>query len=222
MIIKLNLHLKNTEFMKKKFTDKQISILDVAEELIAQNGFEGTSVREICSKAGINVAMISYYFGSKEKMMGYLYQYRVQKTKDSFSEFAQTIRDGKPEMQLKEIIKFIVSHLFKFSYFHGFVTQELRHTDYLKEDLKAFYETVVGKFDEVVKKGVASGVFTHAPKSEDLLTTILGSSLFVIRNKNFYGSFLGSKENYLQEAEKKVKNSLLQMIFLYVGYNKEL
>lgn len=208
--------------MKKKFTEKQIHILDVAEELIAKNGFEGTSVREICSKAQINVAMISYYFGSKEKMMSYLYQYRVQKTRESFSEFAKTIKDSKPEMQLKEIIKFIVSHLFKFSYFHGFVTQELRHTDYLKEDLKAFYETTVNKLDEVVRKGIASGVFTHAPKAEDLLTSILGSSLFVIRNKNFYSNFLVNKEgNYLQEAEKKVKNSLLQMIFLYVGYNKE-
>lgn len=208
--------------MKKKFTEKQIHILDVAEELIAKNGFEGTSVREICAKAKINVAMISYYFGSKEKMMGYLYQYRVQRTRENFSEFAQIIREGKPEMQLKEIIKFIVAHLFKYSYFHGFVTQELRHTDYLKEDLIEFYETAVSKFDEVIKKGIASGVFTHAPKPEDILTTILGSSLFVIRNRNFYKNFLTHKEgNYLQEAEKKVKNNLQQMIFLYVGYSKD-
>ncbi len=53
--------------MGKKFTDKQIHILDIAEELIAKKGYEGTSVRDICSKANINVAMISYYFGSKEK-----------------------------------------------------------------------------------------------------------------------------------------------------------
>ncbi len=42
--------------MSKKFTDKQIHILNVAEELIAQKGFEGTSVREISSKAEINVS----------------------------------------------------------------------------------------------------------------------------------------------------------------------
>ena len=50
--------------MRKKFTEKQIKILDVAEELIAKKGFDGTSVRDICTKANINVAMISYYFGS--------------------------------------------------------------------------------------------------------------------------------------------------------------
>ena len=43
--------------------------LEAAEELIAEKGFEETTVRNICQKANINVAMISYYFGSKEKMM---------------------------------------------------------------------------------------------------------------------------------------------------------
>lgn len=121
--------------MKKKFSEKQIHILDVAEKLIAKKGFEGTSVRDISTEAQINVAMISYYFGSKEKMMSYLYRYRVQKTRESFAEFAEIIKEGKPEMQMKELIKFVVNQLFKYNYFHGFVTQELRHTEHLKDDL---------------------------------------------------------------------------------------
>ncbi len=94
--------------MKKKFTEKQIAdSRHRGRSLIAKKGFEGTSVRDISAKANINVAMISYYFGSKEKMMVNLYQYRVQKTRETFAEFTQTIKDGKPEMQLKEIINFV-------------------------------------------------------------------------------------------------------------------
>ncbi|ANF50858.1 TetR family transcriptional regulator [Chryseobacterium glaciei] len=206
--------------MKKKFTEKQIHILDIAEELIAKKGYEGTSVRDICSKASINVAMISYYFGSKEKMMSYLYQYRVLKTRENFSEFADTIKDGKPEMQMKEIIKYIVSQLFKYNYFHGFVTQELRHTENLKDELLDFYQLFVKKLDEVIKKGVTSGVFTFTPKPEDILTTIIGSTLFVIRNKNFYELYVPSKneEAYSKEAEKKVRMNLLMSIFAILGY----
>ncbi|KPH11970.1 MULTISPECIES: TetR/AcrR family transcriptional regulator [Chryseobacterium] len=206
--------------MKKKFTEKQIHILDIAEELIAKKGYEGTSVRDICSKANINVAMISYYFGSKEKMMSYLYQYRVLKTRETFSEFADTIKEGKPEMQMKEIIKYIVSQLFKYNYFHGFVTQELRHTENLKDELLDFYQLFVKKLDEVIKKGVASGVFTFTPKPEDILTTILGSTLFVIRNKNFYELYVPSKneETYAKEAEKKVRMNLLLSVFAILGY----
>ena len=205
--------------MRKKFTDKQIIILDVAEELIAKKGFDGTSVRDICTKANINVAMISYYFGSKEKMMSYLYRYRVQKTRESFAEFAEIIRDGKPEMQMKELIKYVVNQLFKFNYFHGFVTQELRHTEHLKDDLLEFYNTFTAKIDGVIKKGVASGVFHNAPKPEDILTLIVGSSLFVIRNKNFYEMYVtGEEENYLEDAEKKVLANLLVTVFSLLGY----
>lgn len=206
--------------MKKKFTEKQIHILDIAEELIAKKGYEGTSVRDICSKANINVAMISYYFGSKEKMMSYLYQYRVLKTRENFSEFADTIKEGKPEMQMREMIKYIVSQLFKYNYFHGFVTQELRHTENLKDELLDFYQLFVKKLDEVIKKGVASGVFTFTPKPEDILTMIIGSTLFVIRNKNFYELYVPSKneEAYAKEAEKKVRMSLLLSVFAILGY----
>ncbi|SIQ39567.1 MULTISPECIES: TetR/AcrR family transcriptional regulator [Chryseobacterium] len=206
--------------MKKKFTEKQIHILDIAEELIAKKGYEGTSVRDICSKANINVAMISYYFGSKEKMMSYLYQYRVLKTRENFSEFADTIKEGKPEMQLREMIKYIVSQLFKYNYFHGFVTQELRHTENLKDELLDFYQLFVKKLDEVIKKGVASGIFTFTPKPEDILTMIIGSTLFVIRNKNFYELYVPSKneETYTKEAEKKVRMNLLLSVFAILGY----
>ena len=205
--------------MRKKFTEKQIKILDVAEELIAKKGFDGTSVRDICSKANINVAMISYYFGSKEKMMSYLYQYRVQRTKESFSEFAQTIKEGKPEMQMKEIVNYVISLLFKYSYFHGFVTQEMRSLDNVKDDLLEFYQTCVIRIEEIVKRGIVSGVFHNAPKSEDILTMIIGSALFVIRNKNFYEIYIkGNEEDYLENAEKKLKNHLNLCVFSLLGY----
>lgn len=209
--------------MKKKFTEKQIKILEVAEELIARKGFDGTSVREISSRANINVAMISYYFGSKEKMLTYLYQYRVQRARESFSEFAQTIKEGKAEMQMKEIIRFINSQMFKYNYFHGFVKQEIRHTDLLKDELQEFYHTAVEKIDEVIKKGIASGIFTFAPKPEDVLTTVIGPALFVIRNRAFFIEYLSdsAEDKFLQEAEQRTLANSYQTIFSLLGYVRQ-
>ena len=205
--------------MKKKFTEKEIQILDVAEELIAKKGFEGTSVRDISAKANINVAMISYYFGSKEKMMVNLYQYRVQKTRETFAEFTQTIKDGKPEMQLKEIINFLVKQLLTYNYFHGFVTQELRHDERVKNTLLEFYQTCVTVLDEVIQKGIVSGVFKRAAKSEDIVSTLIGTVVFTIRNKNFYEMYLkGNEQDYLLNSEKKLKNHLNLCVFALLGY----
>lgn len=58
-------------------SDKREHILNVAEELFAEKGFDGTSVRDIAQSAGVNLAMISYYFGSKEKLLESLIELRA-------------------------------------------------------------------------------------------------------------------------------------------------
>lgn len=55
--------------MSEQYTDKKQYILDAAEKLFSKYGFDATSTREIAEKAGANVAMISYYFGSKENLI---------------------------------------------------------------------------------------------------------------------------------------------------------
>ena len=47
-------------------TDKKI--LYTAENYLQKRGFDATSTRDIAKSAGVNVSMISYYFGSKEKL----------------------------------------------------------------------------------------------------------------------------------------------------------
>jgi AcrR family transcriptional regulator len=41
-------------------------ILEVAAKLFAERGLEGTSVRDIAKEAGLNLSLVSYYFGGKE------------------------------------------------------------------------------------------------------------------------------------------------------------
>lgn len=58
-------------------------ILAKAEKLIALKGFTATSIREIAKEAGVNIAMISYYFGSKEKLLENLLQTRMEENKNT-------------------------------------------------------------------------------------------------------------------------------------------
>jgi len=49
--------------------DKKDQIIGAAEKLFAGVGYDSTSVRDICAEANVNVAMINYYFGSKEGLL---------------------------------------------------------------------------------------------------------------------------------------------------------
>ena len=65
-----------------EYNSKQIEILNVTEKLFAEKGFDGTSVRDIAKAADINVAMVSYYFGSKEKLLESLVLFKTSGLKE--------------------------------------------------------------------------------------------------------------------------------------------
>ena len=46
----------------------QDRLLDAAEELFCDHGFEATTIRDIAAAADCNIASINYYFGSKENL----------------------------------------------------------------------------------------------------------------------------------------------------------
>ena len=52
-------------------------ILDAAEELFMQHGFEGTSMRTLTAKAGVNLAAVNYHFGSKDALIEAVFRRRL-------------------------------------------------------------------------------------------------------------------------------------------------
>jgi AcrR family transcriptional regulator len=52
-------------------------ILDAAEELFMQQGFGGTSMRLLTSKAGVNLAAVNYHFGSKDALIEAVFRRRL-------------------------------------------------------------------------------------------------------------------------------------------------
>src|SRR3546814_735498 len=63
--------MANTQFSTKD------RILGAAEELFAQHGFSGTSLRQVTSRADVNIAAVNYHFGSKENLVTEVFRRRM-------------------------------------------------------------------------------------------------------------------------------------------------
>ncbi|MGA2039195.1 MAG: TetR/AcrR family transcriptional regulator [Bryobacteraceae bacterium] len=50
-------------------SETRLKILDTAERLFGEDGYKAVSLRHITAAAGVNLAAIHYYFGSKEELL---------------------------------------------------------------------------------------------------------------------------------------------------------
>lgn len=57
--------------------NSRTQILDEAEILFCRNGFRETTVRQITKRAGVNLAMLNYYFSSKENLFTEMLRRRI-------------------------------------------------------------------------------------------------------------------------------------------------
>ncbi len=54
--------------MVNELAGKKLEIIETAGQLFADLGIDGTSIRDIVKKCGVNISSINYYFGSKENL----------------------------------------------------------------------------------------------------------------------------------------------------------
>ena len=52
-------------------------ILHAAEELFAAQGFATTSLRQVTSRADVNIAAVNYHFGSKDNLVNEVFRRRM-------------------------------------------------------------------------------------------------------------------------------------------------
>ncbi len=57
--------------------DTRQRILDAAEALFTEHGFDATTLRQITGAAGVNLAAVNYHFGSKEELVREVFRRRL-------------------------------------------------------------------------------------------------------------------------------------------------
>ena len=75
-------------------------ILGAAEELFAQQGFAGTSLRQVTSLAAVNIAAVNYHFGSKENLVNEVFRRRMDgMTAQRLEQLEAAMRQAPPRLE---------------------------------------------------------------------------------------------------------------------------
>ena len=75
-------------------------ILGAAEELFAQHGFTGTSLRQVTSRADVNIAAVNYHFGSKENLVNEVFRRRMDEmSAQRLEALAAAVREHPGELE---------------------------------------------------------------------------------------------------------------------------
>jgi AcrR family transcriptional regulator len=142
-----------------KLTDKKEHILQVAEALFSENGFEGTSIRDIATAADVNVAMISYYFGSKEKLFGEMVQNRTAYMREMIGQLQKTETD--PWKKVDAIIDLYSEKILHNTSFHKILYREMSMDQ--RSELNAIICEILShnhiEFAKIIEDGIAKKVF---------------------------------------------------------------
>lgn len=172
--------------------DKKKHILLTAEKLFATKGYEAATVRDIADEAGVNLAMISYYFGSKEKMMESLFQERMISTK---LRVEQLLSDStinpyeKVEIMLDEYIKKVLDNQ---SFYKILLCEQvMKKSPEVIQLLKSLKLGYAAMFTELVKEGQKKKVFKKNIDVVLALSTMTGTVTQIMINKEYYTEFNG-------------------------------
>ncbi|RTY64767.1 TetR/AcrR family transcriptional regulator [Flavobacterium sp. LB2P53] len=179
--------------MKHNFNDKQIQILEVAETLFAEKGFDGTSIRNIAKEAKINIAMVSYYFGSKERLLESLIVYRTSDLKNQLEHLL--LEDLEPLDKINKLIELYINRINSNRGIYRILHFEFPSKK-SKQNLSVFSELKKGNLKSleiIIKEGQNKGIFRKDIIIPLITPTILGTFFHFHMNKPFFENLLNLK-----------------------------
>ncbi|MDE3184705.1 MAG: TetR/AcrR family transcriptional regulator [Bacteroidota bacterium] len=187
---------------------KKETIIESALRLFSTKGFEGTSVREIATDAGVNVAMINYYFVSKEKLFESVVEYRSLFLKGLFSDLINNHSLSAIE-KIDFIIDQTIDRKLSNAQFHHILHRELslEHRPQLREAISDILLRNMDPVKTIIKNGIRDGEFKQVD-IELTLTTMLGTIHYLLTSDIMCRKILGKKEGFSPFQNKQLKKRL--------------
>lgn len=199
--------------MDKDKIDKKDHILDVAEKIFSDVGYDGASTRMISGEAGVNMAMLNYYFGSKEGLFMAVIERRIS----SFQNLLQNIGADDSMSTWAKVEKYIdiyVERVVNNNCFQKLLYQEMSviKRGELGDRLTRVILQNTSEVKKILKEGVDNGEFRNDIDIELVIAAIYGTKNFVINTPMVSSAMLGFDIQDEKSLEEKLKPRMEQFM----------
>jgi TetR/AcrR family transcriptional regulator len=209
--------LQHTSAVKMKTVNStEEKIKEAARKVFMEKGFSGATTRDISREAGMNCALMNYYFRSKEKLFATVFEEMLQ----LFFQGMSTVLN-KP-ISLKEKIIELIEHdfqmfkrnpslcIFVFNEFH-------RDPDHLMNVLLAAKTQSATLFEQQLKEAIQQGI-VRPVSVEHVMSLLLSNTQFIFLSKaitmNNWKMDDEAFNTFAEEHKKLITQMIISFLFI--------
>jgi len=199
---------------EKKSVETQENILEAARKIFAQKGLAGARMQEIADSAGINKALLHYYYRSKEKLFEQIFEEAFKKLARPLAAFLAD--DSELFQKIRNICRHYNKILVEYPFLPNFIINEV-NTDpsrILKlinvEGIMAGKEKTLTQISKAIKNGEIREI-----DPRELILNIISLSIFPFASKPIASELLYQNVNFdevLRTRADKVADFIIQSI----------
>ncbi|MDX9852505.1 MAG: TetR/AcrR family transcriptional regulator [Tenuifilaceae bacterium] len=199
--------------VKAQDTEKQI--LDAARRVFIRKGLSGARMQEIADEAGINKALLHYYFRSKEKLFDVI-------LKETFAKIFPSLPDLMMNQQLtfrESLTKFVDGYITAIQhnpFLPAFVINEINQNP---DKIAQVFETIGfdGTKIKQVQEVLPQRLGLSKEKTREVIVTVISLCVFPFVGKPILKTLLFDNddkafETFLEERKARVVEIAMSMI----------
>jgi AcrR family transcriptional regulator len=176
---------------KDKNTENQI--LEAAKTVFQSKGMDGSRMQEIADKAGINKAMLHYYYRSKQLLFEAVFKHAFTLLAPQLNKILND--DSSIEEKIRNFTFNYISFISKHPYLPNFIIQELNRNPGFAESLRQTEGFPnIEKFKHQLNDEIENGTIKPI-KAEQLFINILALNVFPFIAKPLLKTFLNVEDS---------------------------
>lgn len=191
---------------------KEEQILNAAEAIFLEYGYDKASTRLITKKADVNIALLHYYFRDKQSLFNMMVIKRINFLRNQIH---HPVDNEDPTENLLNTIEHHLDLIFDNQLFYRLMVTELmrRNRKEIVGLIESFFKKIEIQISEIIKHGMEINIFRKVNK-EVIVKNIIGLFLEVIIIENETHSFqIERKEELMVYYKNFCKGFLIKTDF---------